>query len=90
MKTTKKMINNKFNYLCKISGLEKTDTCATYLAIDYANIYGGYRLVMIQKSNGGHFGAFNESSIAGRMKAYEFYAYLTGLINGIEFSKNNI
>ena len=87
MKTSNNQIENKFNELVKLSGLENTAKCISYLAIDYAPVYGGRRLVMVRKENGGHFGAFGQSSCCTRMKPGEFYLYLCGLCEGIE---NNI
>jgi Flp pilus assembly CpaF family ATPase len=83
------MIDNKFNELVKLSKLAKTANCKSYLAIDYAACYGGRRLVMVNSLNGGHNGAFGQSSSCSRMKPNEFYLYLTGLIEGIKFQSNS-
>jgi len=83
---TNKMIECKFSILSKLSDLEKTENCKRYLAIDYAPIYGGRRLVMVNSDNGGHGGAFGQSSCCARMKPSEFYMYICGLIEGIEFN----
>jgi hypothetical protein len=52
-----------------------------YLWVDFASSYGGYRLVMVGVSNGGHYGAFNQSSCCRRMSKKEMVAYLNGLLN---------
>jgi hypothetical protein len=54
--------------------------------IDFASCYGGYRLVSVNPKNGGHNGAFGESSIAPRMPRKEFIAYLNGLLNGLKYN----
>jgi len=87
--STKKDIERQVNYLAELSNTKKTEDCKSYLAIDYAPVYGGYRLVMVNKENGGHYGAFNQSSCSARMKTNEFSSYLTGLIAGIEYVKKN-
>jgi hypothetical protein len=52
-----------------------------YLWMDFASSYGGYRLVMVDVSSGGHYGAFNQSSCCRRMSKKEMVAYLNGLLN---------
>jgi len=86
---TKKDIERQVNILAELSNTKKTEDCKQYLAIDYAPVYGGYRLVMVGSENGAHYGAFNQSSCCSRMSAKEFSFYLSGLISGIESVKKN-
>lgn len=92
MKTTKKEIQRAFDHLAQISGYATTKSEAIerkqdkFMAIDYAPIYGGYRLVAIGVSNGGHYGIFDMSSSGARMKPTEFYNTLRGIAAGIEYS----
>jgi hypothetical protein len=52
-----------------------------FIYCEFASCYGGYRLVMVGVSNGGHYGAFNESSCCKRRTKKEMVSYLNGLIN---------
>jgi hypothetical protein len=52
-----------------------------YIYCEFASCYGGYRLVMVGVSNGGHYGAFNESSCCSRRGKKEMVSYLNGLLN---------
>jgi hypothetical protein len=79
----KKQIDRQFEILKELTG----ETKGYHLFIDYASIYGGYRLVNVKEENGAHFGAFGQSSACPRMSAKEFYAYLAGLIEGIKHFK---
>ena len=57
------------------------------LAIDFNSFYGGYRLVTVDKTSGGHGSAFNRSSCCERLPKKAFEQYLYGLIAGLEFNK---
>ena len=57
----------------------------TYLHLEYSSHYGGYRLVNVRLEDGGHWGAFGESSAVNRRSAKAMISYLEGLINGIEY-----
>ena len=50
-----------------------------YLYLEYASHYGGYRLVNVSVKNGGHYGAFGESSTCTRMPLKQMEAYLNGI-----------
>lgn len=52
-----------------------------YLTIDFASCYGGYRLVMVDVKNGGHYGVFGQSSCCSRISKKEMVCYLNGLAN---------
>ena len=55
--------------------------------IDFASCYGGYRLVSVNPKNGGHNGAFGESSCCPRVSKKEFIAYLDGLLAGLNIDR---
>lgn len=65
----------------KQKGLER------YLCLEYNSVYGGYRLVSVSVTNGGHAGCFGMSSIEPRLRAKDMYSKLTGIIAGLEYTK---
>ena len=74
----KKQIQQRINDLKELTGLD--------LYAEYASNYGGWRLVRIGE-HGNHRSAFGESSACERMQSKEFLAYVSGLINGLNFKK---
>jgi hypothetical protein len=94
MKTTKKQIETKLQYIAKLANLPTSRQQAIemnqdkYLQCEYASCYGGYRLINISVESGGHFGAFGLSSTMGRLKANEFYNFLDGIEATLQYSKN--
>jgi hypothetical protein len=60
-----------------------------YLYIEFASCYGGYRLVNVLIKNGGHCGAFGESSCCSRKSLKEMTNYLEGILYGIKYSKKS-
>lgn len=58
-----------------------------YLWLDYASIYGGYRVVFVGVKNGAHYGALGMSSIEDRMKASDMLRKLEGIEFGLEYAK---
>ena len=68
-----------------IKGLiqQVSDLSGENLTYEYNNIYGGYRLILIDDKLA-HRGAFGQSSSMERMKPTEFRLYLLGLIGGLE------
>jgi hypothetical protein len=93
MRTTEKQINDQVKRIADLAGLANNKKQAIelghtqYLACENAACYGGYRLIMVGVSNGGHYGAFNMSSCCARLKPAVFSEMLTGLENGLEFKK---
>lgn len=87
---TKSQIQNLVGLIGKETGFALSRSQATaenkgsFLWVDYAPIYGGYRLVMVNVSNGGHWGAFQGNGCERRMKAQEFYSYLSGIYVGLK------
>ena len=72
----KKQIQQKVKELRELTGLN--------LYAEFASHYGGWRLGRIGK-DGIHRGAFGESSACERMKSKVFLAYVSGLVNGLNY-----
>lgn len=66
----------------KKMGLDK------YLYLEYAAIYGGWRIVNVGINNGAHYGAFDGNGTEPRLKASEMYIKLRGILAGIEATNN--
>lgn len=60
-----------------------------YLYLEYASVYGGYRVVMVNVIGGGHSGALGESSCCSRRRASEMYNFLSGVLTGIQSTYPN-
>lgn len=60
-----------------------------YLELEYASHYGGYRLINVNITNGGHRGAFGESASCSRRSLKVMTAYLDGIYNGIKTIKTD-
>lgn len=59
-----------------------------YMELEYAAVYGGYRLNNVAVQGGGHSGALGGSSTEARKTGKEMEAYLTGVIRGINAANN--
>lgn len=59
---------------------------SSFLYLENAPVYGGYRLVSVKVDSGAHFGALGYSSICARMKATTMYIALDGILKGINAS----
>lgn len=87
-----KNLNRLLNKICILTGEVMTYDDAIskdkekYLYIEYASHYGGYRVVNIGVLNGGHYGAFNESSCVARKPLKQMTNYLEGILYGLEYS----
>lgn len=66
--TKKQLIDSLVN---EISELKPAKAGYHYLA-EYSSAYGGYRLVLVNKSNGGHSGCFGGNGCEARM-TYKFF-----------------
>jgi len=62
----------------------------SFLFLEYASCYGGYRIVTVKTESGAHYGALGYNSTCSRMKATEMYAALSGILQGIELSKQSV
>jgi len=88
-----KELNKILEQIAELSGLSMSKEAAIknnqdrYLQLEYASIYGGYRLVNVLVKNGGHGGAFGESGSCARLSKKEMTVYLNGLLNGLAFTK---
>jgi|SRR6187402_142080 len=60
----------------------------SYLFLEYAAVYGGYRIVSVGVDNGAHYGALGYGSTCARMSAKEMYAALSGILQGLELAKS--
>lgn len=59
-----------------------------YISLDYAPVYGGYRLVLVQMPSFAHYGIFGGNGCEPRRSAREMLAFLQGIISGM--SQQNI
>lgn len=88
--STQKRIENLIAELAKAAGLSNNKKQAIennqeqYLTYENAAIYGGYRLIMVGVSNGGHYGAFGFSSTEPRVKGPVFIVKLEGILAGLK------
>lgn len=57
--------------------------------LEYNSNYGGYRLVNVNITNGGHRGAFGESSACARRSLKVMTAYLEGVYNGAKSAQKD-
>jgi len=93
MKTTQKEIDALVIELAETAGLSTSKEQAiakghkAYLSSEYASVYGGYRLIMVNVTNGAHGGAFGYSGCEARVKANEFANRLRALNTGINFNR---
>ena len=55
----------------------------SYIAVEHASHYGGYRVIMVNVSNGGHGGALGESSACSRRTKSKMVDFLQGYLNAI-------
>lgn len=92
--TTQKDLNDLIKQVSVLTGIANNKEDAikngqkAYLALDYAAVYGGARLVMVQVKNGAQYGAFNWGSTCPRLKPSVFAEKLIGLITGLEYTKS--
>ena len=93
MKTTVKQLKQSFAELAEISGYSTTLEGAKqqgqdkYLFMEYAAHYGGYRIVLVGVSNGGHYGAFGGNGCESRLSKSEMTVKIESLIYGIKHAK---
>ena len=92
MKTTKSELNTLLKRVSELSQIstEKKEGERYHLYLDFNSCYGGYRLVLVSNTTGGHFGAFGESSSCGRLSAQNMAAKLQTIINVLKYSKQQL
>ena len=89
-RTRKSELESLLQVISELSGIstEKRDGEKYRLFLDFAACYGGYRLVKVNNENGGHFGAFGESSCCERLRAGKMADKLRTIINTLDEAKN--
>lgn len=86
-------IANLIADIAKLAGLSNNKQSAinaghiNYLTYENAAVYGGYRLIMVNVTNGGHSGAFGGNGCEARLKPAVFIEKLNGIKYGLEFDK---
>lgn len=60
----------------------------SFLFLENAPIYGGYRLVRVGIVNGAHYGVLGGNGTEARRPAKEMYAFLLGIIEGIKHAQS--
>jgi len=93
MRTTEKQLNDLVKHICDLTNMSNNRVNAiankqeSYLALENATCYGGWRLIKINVITGAHYGAFNSNGTEPRIKAKEMEIKLRGIIAGLEFKK---
>ena len=89
-RTRKSELHNLLQSISELSGIstDKKEGEKYHLYLDFAACYGGYRLVMVNNENGGHLGAFGESSCCERLSAGKMADKLRTIENTLEVVKN--
>ena len=89
-RTRKSELQSLLAEISKLSGIstEKKDGEKYHLFLDFASCYGGYRLVKVNNENGGHFGAFGDSSCCERLRAGKMADKLRTIVNTLLVVKN--
>ncbi len=90
--TTAKQLNNLLEDLAQLTDMATSKESAEakgldkYLYLEYASVYGGWRLVNVGVNNGGHYGAFGSNATEPRLKAKEMEIKLRGIMAGVNYS----
>lgn len=58
-----------------------------YLWLEYASVYGGWRVVNVVVKNGAHAGAFGGNGCEARVSASKMYDKLSGILAGLEMAE---
>lgn len=93
MATTKKDLQYALERIAELTGQATSKEQAVemgkgfYLWLDYASVYGGYRVVNVKVNSGAHFGALGGSSVEERLKASEMLRKLEGIEYGILYER---
>ncbi len=93
MKTTKKELNSLLQEIADKLNLSTNKEQAIkqgqkqYLFLEYASIYGGYRVVNVGVENGAHYGAFGGNGCEARLKAGEMAIKLRSILWSIEHTQ---
>ena len=89
-RTRKSELESLLKSISELSGIstEKKEGEKYHLYLDFAACYGGYRLVRVNNENGGHFGAFGDSSCCDRLPAGKMADKLRTIENTLLVVKN--
>lgn len=93
MKTTKKELQKLVNRIGELTELAtsydeaKNKNLNSYLFLQHAPVYGGYRLISVMLDGGAYHGALDMSSCEANLKASEMEIKLRGIITGLTYKK---
>ena len=89
-RTRKSELQSLLQSISELSGIstEKKEGEKSHLYLEFASCYGGYRLVRVNNENGGHFGAFGDSSCCERLPAGKMAEKLRTILNTLDAVKN--
>jgi len=87
-KTLESLLSEIANKTGKAISQEDAATLGTdrYLYLEYASVYGGWRIVNIGVSNGAHYGAFGGNGCEARVSAKRMFERLTGILDGLKMA----
>lgn len=91
--TPKQLLNALVEDIANITGRTTSDKEAkekgqqSFLYLEYSSVYGGYRLICVNVTTGGHGSLPGMSSAEGRKKAKEMETYLRGILIGLNMPK---
>lgn len=87
--TNAQHLNQLLNNIAEITGEATSNEHAKekgherFLYIEYASIYGGYRLVNVGVNNGAHYGAFGCNGTEARLKYPVMVVKLESILAGL-------
>jgi len=90
---TKQLLAELLNDLAELTGQATSKEQAitmgkdSFLFIEYAAVYGGYRIINVNVTTGAHYGAFGNSGTEGRLKAPVMEVKLRALIEGVKYAQ---
>jgi len=91
MRTTRKQLDSLLQIIAKYTNQATTREEAKekglngFLWLDYAPIYGGYRVVKVGIENGAHYGALGFGSTDTRLSASLMYDRLHTILTTIDY-----
>lgn len=87
---TQTQLNNLVKQISKLIDIPNSrdqalkEQKSSFLFLENAPVYGGYRLVRVSIVNGAHYGVLGVTGTEARLPAKEMYTFLTGVIAGLE------
>jgi hypothetical protein len=91
--TTQKQLNDLLRRICDKTGKANSRKQAeshgmtSYIMLDYASAYGGYRIETVNMPNMSRSGAFGGNGCEARMKSKEMEGFMRGILAGLEAAK---